>query len=287
MLYANKGGKKIVACCNDRHEVYPKEMVLPETIEKSADEALFYLTEVPGKTKKFMFESSLYPGKFLGFEITGEVDKLILRQKSADEVDEGCELEVFQIVARYVTFRAPTEVTQSGACMTSPTEELRGAVSPFSPTMDSFEKLSPSEQAEASELQRMIAIEQQKAQFQAQVHTFTDVCWDKCVDSPGSKLDYRTETCLQSCVERFIDTTLTITNRFTQMKTSKDRYVAWIGITGCPTLEPGLGLGLLVAGSLPMGPSRAQPEMATWACLPVGSPPAGRSMRGIGAMWFG
>lgn len=50
-----------------------------------------------------------------------------------------------------------------------------------------------------------------------QVHTFTDVCWDKCVDSPGSKLDYRTETCLQNCVERFIDTTLMITNRFSQM----------------------------------------------------------------------
>lgn len=50
-----------------------------------------------------------------------------------------------------------------------------------------------------------------------QVHSFTDVCWDKCVDTPGSKLDYRTETCLVSCVERFIDTTLSITNRFTQM----------------------------------------------------------------------
>ncbi|KAI3354717.1 hypothetical protein L3Q82_004508 [Scortum barcoo] len=42
---------------------------------------------------------------------------------------------------------------------------------------------------------------------------------------------------------------------------------------GGPTLEPGLGLGLagerLVAGSLPMGPGRAQPEMnATWARLP-------------------
>ncbi|KAI3373811.1 hypothetical protein L3Q82_021970 [Scortum barcoo] len=51
-----------------------------------------------------------------------------------------------------------------------------------------------------------------------------------------------------------------------------------------PTLEPGLGLGLagerLVAGSLPTGPGRAQPEMAAWARLPVGSPPAGRSMRG-------
>ncbi|XP_071375647.1 mitochondrial import inner membrane translocase subunit Tim8 B [Centroberyx affinis] len=82
--------------------------------------------------------------------------------------------------------------------------------------MDGFD-LNTSEKAEASELQRMIAIEQQKAQFQAQVHNFTDVCWDKCIDSPGSKLDSRTETCLVSCVERFIDTTLTITNRFTQI----------------------------------------------------------------------
>ncbi|XP_023648393.1 mitochondrial import inner membrane translocase subunit Tim8 B [Paramormyrops kingsleyae] len=74
-----------------------------------------------------------------------------------------------------------------------------------------------SETAETAELQRMIAIEQQKAQFQAQVHNFTDVCWDKCVEKPGSKLDARTETCLVNCVERFIDTTLIITNRFTQM----------------------------------------------------------------------
>ncbi|XP_051552535.1 mitochondrial import inner membrane translocase subunit Tim8 A-like [Myxocyprinus asiaticus] len=76
---------------------------------------------------------------------------------------------------------------------------------------------SSSESADASELQRLIAVEQQKAQFQAQVHNFTDACWDKCVDKPSSKLDSRTETCLVSCVERFIDTTLTITNRFTQM----------------------------------------------------------------------
>ncbi|KAM3874794.1 mitochondrial import inner membrane translocase subunit Tim8 B [Diretmus argenteus] len=82
--------------------------------------------------------------------------------------------------------------------------------------MDGYD-LSSSEKAEASELQRMIAVEQQKAQLHAQVHTFTDVCWDKCVDSPGSKLDTRTETCLVNCVERFIDTTLTITGRFTQM----------------------------------------------------------------------
>lgn len=35
--------------------------------------------------------------------------------------------------------------------------------------MDGFDNFNASEKAEATELQRMIAIEQQKAQFQAQV----------------------------------------------------------------------------------------------------------------------
>ncbi|GAB6026444.1 Mitochondrial import inner membrane translocase subunit tim8 [Chamberlinius hualienensis] len=67
------------------------------------------------------------------------------------------------------------------------------------------------------ELQEFIMLEQQKAQFQVQVHRLNDVCWDKCVDKPGSKLDSRTETCISNCVERFIDTSLTITQRFAQL----------------------------------------------------------------------
>jgi len=36
------------------------------------------------------------------------------------------------------------------------------------------------------------------------------------MEKPGTKLDGRTETCLQNCVERFIDVSLLITNRFAQ-----------------------------------------------------------------------
>ena len=39
--------------------------------------------------------------------------------------------------------------------------------------MDNFENFSASDKAEAAELQRMIAIEQQKAEFQAQVCMLT------------------------------------------------------------------------------------------------------------------
>lgn len=67
------------------------------------------------------------------------------------------------------------------------------------------------------EMQAFLAVEQQKAQFQAQVHRLNEICWDKCVDKPSTKLDGRTETCLSNCVERFIDTSLSITNRFAQL----------------------------------------------------------------------
>ncbi|XP_055621730.1 mitochondrial import inner membrane translocase subunit Tim8 [Toxorhynchites rutilus septentrionalis] len=66
------------------------------------------------------------------------------------------------------------------------------------------------------ELQDFLMAEKQKAQLSAQIHEFNDICWDKCVDKPGSKLDSRTETCLNNCVDRFIDTSLFIANRFAQ-----------------------------------------------------------------------
>ncbi|XP_060124542.1 mitochondrial import inner membrane translocase subunit Tim8 B isoform X1 [Zootoca vivipara] len=125
----------------------------------------------------------------------------------------------------------------------------------------------PEREADVSELQRLVAVEEQRARLAAQelpalnrkpwklrqtfgfrkmfpnwnthfphfricsvreliclgakpritVHNFMEVCWEKCVDKPGSKLDSRTETCLANCVNRFIDTTLSITNRFAQI----------------------------------------------------------------------
>lgn len=50
-----------------------------------------------------------------------------------------------------------------------------------------------------------------------QIHEFSDICWDKCMDKPGSKIDTRTEMCLNNCVDRFIDVSLLITNRFAHL----------------------------------------------------------------------
>lgn len=49
--------------------------------------------------------------------------------------------------------------------------------------------------------------------FQFLVHGLTDTCWELCIDKPSSRLDNRTENCLNNCVERFIDTTNFIVNR--------------------------------------------------------------------------
>ncbi|KAG6802221.1 mitochondrial import inner membrane translocase subunit Tim8 [Apis laboriosa] len=69
----------------------------------------------------------------------------------------------------------------------------------------------------SGELQEFVIAEKQKALIQAQIHEFNDICWDKCIDKPGVKLDSRTETCLTNCVDRFIDVSLLITNRFAQL----------------------------------------------------------------------
>ncbi|KAH8235556.1 hypothetical protein KR032_002479 [Drosophila birchii] len=67
------------------------------------------------------------------------------------------------------------------------------------------------------ELQEFLLIEKQKQQVNAQIHQFNEVCWEKCIGKPGNKLDSATEKCLSNCVDRFIDTSLLITQRFGEM----------------------------------------------------------------------
>ncbi|KAH8235804.1 hypothetical protein KR038_011573 [Drosophila bunnanda] len=79
--------------------------------------------------------------------------------------------------------------------------------------MSEFENLAGSDK----ELQEFLMIEKQKAQVNAQIHEFNEICWEKCIGKPSNKLDSATETCLSNCVDRFIDTSLLITQRFAQL----------------------------------------------------------------------
>ncbi|XP_048718856.2 LOW QUALITY PROTEIN: mitochondrial import inner membrane translocase subunit Tim8 A [Caretta caretta] len=74
------------------------------------------------------------------------------------------------------------------------------------------------------QLQHFIEVETQKQRFQQLVHQMTELCWEKCMDKPGPKLDSRAETCFVNCVERFIDTSQFILNRLEQTQKSKSAF---------------------------------------------------------------
>lgn len=67
------------------------------------------------------------------------------------------------------------------------------------------------------ELQRMVMVEAQKAQFTNNVHSLTDACWDKCVDKIANKTDTKALKCVSNCVDRFVDTSFFITNKLSNM----------------------------------------------------------------------
>ncbi|XP_044532829.1 mitochondrial import inner membrane translocase subunit Tim8 A-like [Gracilinanus agilis] len=71
------------------------------------------------------------------------------------------------------------------------------------------------------QLKHFIELETQKQRYKHLVHQMTELCWEKCMDKPGPKLDSRAETCFVNCVERFIDTSQFILNRLEQTQQSR------------------------------------------------------------------
>ncbi|KAL7274627.1 Mitochondrial import inner membrane translocase subunit tim8 [Rhizina undulata] len=62
------------------------------------------------------------------------------------------------------------------------------------------------------DIQQFIENEQQKAKFQSNVHSLTDMCWTKCIQSKISSaaIDKSETSCLENCVNRFIDAQKTV-----------------------------------------------------------------------------
>jgi import inner membrane translocase subunit TIM8 len=88
---------------------------------------------------------------------------------------------------------------------------------------------------EDPELRRILEGEVQRAQFQQQALSLTDMCWTKCIDKIGRLVtheclgcshlsktigngsDKKTDACLVNCVERFLDVTTFVVERFQAM----------------------------------------------------------------------
>ncbi|XP_029374011.1 uncharacterized protein LOC115053439 isoform X2 [Echeneis naucrates] len=96
IVFVKDDNRKKLACCKEKNEVYPKAMEIPEEIDSMDLNVLFYLTQLQG-TKKYMFESLAFKGKFLGFEPVSNSDhmsKLVLVSKAYDVPDDACEFSL-------------------------------------------------------------------------------------------------------------------------------------------------------------------------------------------------
>ncbi|KAH0566411.1 hypothetical protein GP486_000194 [Trichoglossum hirsutum] len=70
------------------------------------------------------------------------------------------------------------------------------------------------------ELQQFLLNESQKARIQQSVHSLTDICWKKCVTGriSSGRVDGKEESCLQNCVDRFMDANLTVLKHLEEMR---------------------------------------------------------------------
>ncbi|BCR83819.1 Tim10/DDP family zinc finger protein [Aspergillus chevalieri] len=72
--------------------------------------------------------------------------------------------------------------------------------------------LSKLSDADKKELNQFLTNEAQKSNIQQTVHHLADVCWKKCITGKVSsgRLDRTEEACAQNCVERWMDTNLSV-----------------------------------------------------------------------------
>ncbi|KAJ7597239.1 Tim10/DDP family zinc finger-domain-containing protein, partial [Mycena floridula] len=59
------------------------------------------------------------------------------------------------------------------------------------------------------ELAAFMDREKAQAELHSSIHTFTTMCWDKCITgTPSTRFSRGEESCLLNCVDRFFDTSM-------------------------------------------------------------------------------
>lgn len=64
--------------------------------------------------------------------------------------------------------------------------------------------------------------EKHRAMLNELVGKLTNVCWDKCISTPGSKFSSSETSCLTSCAHRYLETSALIVRRFNNMQPGLD-----------------------------------------------------------------
>lgn len=92
MLYVTVNNEKMVVCCRENHDVYPKKMNIPQNIAGNKSEAIFYMNNHES-SGWYEFESSEFKGHYLGFKPTASdssIIQLALHPKGESEVVDAC-----------------------------------------------------------------------------------------------------------------------------------------------------------------------------------------------------
>ncbi|KAI4528692.1 hypothetical protein K523DRAFT_232116 [Schizophyllum commune Tattone D] len=73
--------------------------------------------------------------------------------------------------------------------------------------------------ATQKELQEFLEKEQATARMNQSIHTFTKMCWKKCMTStPSTRLSSSEQSCLQNCVDRFLDSSLFMVKKIEEQR---------------------------------------------------------------------
>ncbi|KDQ63832.1 hypothetical protein JAAARDRAFT_189362 [Jaapia argillacea MUCL 33604] len=76
------------------------------------------------------------------------------------------------------------------------------------------------DQTTQKELATFLEQEQRQARLQESIHSYTSMCWDKCITgTPSTRFSRTEESCLVNCVERFLDTSLFMVKQIEQLRT--------------------------------------------------------------------
>ncbi|EIM83362.1 uncharacterized protein STEHIDRAFT_159947 [Stereum hirsutum FP-91666 SS1] len=80
------------------------------------------------------------------------------------------------------------------------------------------------DEATQKELQTFLDREQAQARVQQSIHTFTSMCWDKCITgTPSTRFSRSEESCLVNCVDRFLDTSLFMVKKIEEQREQMQR----------------------------------------------------------------
>jgi len=76
--------------------------------------------------------------------------------------------------------------------------------------------------ATQKQLNEFLEQEQVQARVSERIHTFTEMCWDKCITTtPSTRFSRGEESCLSNCIDRFLDSSIFLVKQIEQQQANR------------------------------------------------------------------